>query len=423
MSQTFKDYVEQVRAGNPILPVVQSYIKVELPQKMAVCPFHPDSRPSMSIHPERGFFNCFGCHTSGDVFRFVELMDGCSFKDALTKLAARAGLPTFTPHPQERAMVEHQRAVQEVTELAALYYQQRLTDEAMAYVCDQRGFPESVLDDFRVGWADGGLVAHVRAAYGEPWAQVLHPAGLATQYQDGSLHDLLRDRVVFPALHQGRAIFLTARSMDGREPKYMHQRGLEAPLFNVDAINPGRLFVTEGPLDAISLHVWGYPVVALLGGARDSALGRLRRAKELYVCLDADRAGRESTLKLAHALGTKLRVVRLPNGQDPNDVFRSGDKAGFDQLVAQATDPVRFAVECVPLDTPPERLGTELEPTFRFLATLSPLDCEMYLDMYIRPRFKLGKEAMVAARAELARHRELADLRCPACGTFLTKRR
>lgn len=434
-SSQFHDYVEQVRAKSPLLDlVIEALGKPETGSTMFCCCFHNDAHPSMSVTPSRGLFHCHGCHVGGDVFRFIELREGISFRQALDCLAQRAGLPAYRPHPQEAQRAELDRGVLYVTEWVARYFHERLmeTPAAQRYLTETRGLPADLLDRFCLGWADGGAVAHVAEAYGRDWVPVMEYAGLARPASNAASwvngapthRDLFFERIIFPSMDNGQPMFLSGRAtQEGQSPKYLHQIGREAPLYNSDALHEAapEVFVVEGPLDTLSLAAWGLPAVGLQGGFRARAVRALRsKARRVVVCLDADRAGMASAMKLAAGLGVaRLRIVSLPDGQDPNDYYRTGTKEGFLELVGASQGPVEYGLGLVPPGADPTTLQTSLEPVLRLLAAVSPLESQGWIDGVIGPKLKLSRRGVQAVEAEVAEYRAAGHTACPACGTTL----
>ena len=421
-------YVEQVREASPIGDVVRERLNTRDVAAMYLCAFHVDSKPSMSVNAARGFFHCFGCGASGDVFRFVQLMDGVGFRQSVQTLAKRAGLPDYRPQAADAQQLEWDRALATAVDAVATYYASKLVGDPLRYLTEQRGLPADLCARYRVGWADGGACAYVEAALGPSWLPVLQHAGLAREVRGGMTwmpgvlthRDYLYERVTFPCLVDGRATFLSGRATQPEQtPKYLHQSGHPAPLYNEPALSPGDVYVTEGPLDALSLLAWDLPAIALQGGMRASALGKLQRVGKLYVCLDNDAAGYAHTLKLAAALGTRVRIVPLPPGQDPNDVYRTGTKAQFLSYVAQAQDPITYGLTRVDpalATTDPVAFSAAVDPMLRLLATRPPLETEAYVAS-MAARFKWKRPATDAARAQITQHRTVVS--CPACGTML----
>ena len=431
---SYREYQAKVLEANDLLTVLKEYGVTPKVGLMAHCPFHADDRPSFSIilQPRRGgdpHFNCHGagCGKAGDVAKFVSLMDGTTYAAALDKLAERVGLQPYRPHAGEVREEELRQQVLAITEFASHYYRWRWNTAATEYLCVERRLPVQLVDRFRLGYADGGFVDYLLKEWGATWGPVIAFAGLADERRRpgavSEYRDRFRDRLMFPVFVQDRAVFLSGRSLDGSDPKYLHQKGYEAPLYNEDALNPKEVTVVEGPVDTLSLEAWDYPTVGFQGGMRESAVAKLRRVKTVYTCLDADKAGIAATLKMAAALGDQLKCITLPAGLDPNDFYRTRSKTEFEDLRAQATDPVRFALGQVPFDLPPERLSFALEPVLRLLAAYPPLTSDAYLETVLAPRYEWTRRGLQAARSEVDAYREAATQACPACGARLVTRR
>lgn len=422
----YRDYVERVRVANPILEVLKRY-NIPVESDTSLCPFHPDSRPSLSITPARGLFHCFGCHAGGDVFAFVQKMDGSGFRESVAKLAAAAGIPPYQPILGESNSLEVERQIAELTDWVTRYYHAQLTPSARAYVVEQRGLPAAFLDTYLVGWANGRAAEAVMTYCGPDWLPIMEKAGLASSKRTGdgiAYRDHFFDRITFPILRDQRAIFLSGRAIDGREPRYLHQKGIESPLVNEDALNPDWVLVVEGALDTYSLLAWELPVVGLQGGLRASVIGKLRRPRMVYTCLDPDRAGQESTLKLAVALGlTKVLCVRLPNGQDPNDYCRAHTVEDFKALMIDACDPLEFALDLIPKEIDWLRFGGWINPALHLLASIPRLDADVLVEKVVAPRFGLGRATLATLQRAIDDERAKNRVQCPACGTALVSKK
>jgi DNA primase len=425
----FRDHVEAVRAVHDIREIVNRYVKLG-PMNTAPCPFHKESRPSFSISVTGQYFHCFGCKTSGDIFKFIALMEGKSFFQVVEQLALEAGIPAYRPMPVDQQVVAMEEAVQYATEQVAAHYHRCLQDhpEARAYFVERRRLPEEFLERFMIGWADGKSSNILLRTLGNDWGRVLVEAGLATEltnqesWAGSSYRDLFYDRLVLPIKVREQVRFLTARALDDREPKYMHQRGQEAPLYNEDALGP-EVFITEGPFDALSLVAWEFPAVALNGSLRPSVASKFQRIRKAFLVMDHDRAGFQATMMLAAALWPKAVVVPLPKGMDPNDFYLKRTKAEFEDLVAKAKDPVHYALDYLLPIQAKERIAEELEPVFRLLGELEGTLQRGYMEHVIGPRLKLSKEMVALCLAQIQKLASGAVVKCRACGTIQMSRR
>jgi DNA primase len=419
----YRTYVEKVRAAHALEDLFARYGH-PVHNRQALCFFHADSRPSCSVSNE--LYNCFACHTSGDLFALVMGLDGLTFPQAVDQLATWADIAIYRPTPKDRQQVLDDRVLENATETAASYYQAKLTPEVRDYLVDGRKLTPTVVEQARLGWADGNLVTSLGSALG---LEVLVQAGLARLGKNASTwsgpgaQDLLHRRIVFPALVRGQARFLVGRAFDkDQEPKYVNQKRPNAPLYNADVVGPATLFVTEGPVDALSLAGWGLPAVALLGTMHASLVAQLRRPKMLYCCLDADVAGRSGVYRLWAALGpSKMRVVTLPEGQDPNDFARTHTVGQFMTLVAEAVDPITFVLRQIDVtQIEPGTLGPRLERLFKVFLGMSQPDVAACLEYQVTA-WAQGRKALVKAIRRAWQDYAESQLTCPACGTVLVR--
>jgi DNA primase len=152
------DTVQQVKDRLSIVEVVGGYVKLERAgQNMrARCPFHNERSPSFMVSPERGSYHCFGCGVGGDIFTFVQAIEGLDFKGALKVLADRAGVPIeFGTWRSDKGEDEARDRLFALMEASALWYTTQLTPEARAYL-GTRGMTEDTITAFRIGWAGSG---------------------------------------------------------------------------------------------------------------------------------------------------------------------------------------------------------------------------------------------------------------------------
>jgi DNA primase len=327
-----------------------------------LCPFHGEKTPSFVVTPNRDSWHCFGCGLGGDVFSFVMQRDGIPFPEALRQLAAKAGVELDERTRRDDARKSRLR---EVLEASIAFYHAVLTaskpgQAALDYLRG-RGFTDETIATHQLGWAPGGWdtmsrqLQERRQIRPEELAEV----GLTSPRQSGrGAYDKFRERVIFPIRDQngsptglgGR--ILGAESDDGRDrgPKYLNSPA--TPLFDksrslylIDkAKGPMRrasqAVIVEGYTDALMAHQAGFNnVVASLGTALTPGQVALltRYAKRIALAYDVDPAGEKAGTFGVQALegligqlagsdtGIELdevRVVRLPDGKDPDEVLR-----------------------------------------------------------------------------------------------------
>jgi DNA primase len=329
-----------------------------------LCPFHGEKTPSFTVTPARDSWKCFGCGEGGDIFSFVMKRDGLSFPEALKVLAAKAGVEIDERTTREDARKARLRDVMEST---IAFYHAVLTGSktgqpALDYLRG-RGFTDATIATYQLGYAPGGwdTLARTLAAKRQVRAEDLVEVGLAQPRQSsrGGVYDRFRERVIFPIRDaNGGAVGLGGRILgsatdDGKDhgPKYLNSPA--TPLFDksrtlylIDrAKGPirknGQAVIVEGYTDALMAHQAGFDnVVASLGTALTPGQVALltRYATKIALAYDVDAAGEKAGTFGAQALESligqlavadtgveldEVRVVRLPDGKDPDEVVRA----------------------------------------------------------------------------------------------------
>jgi DNA primase len=381
-----KDSIERVRDAVDMAELVGT--KTDLRRVgsrwTGLCPFHDERTPSLSVDPERGLYHCFGCGVGGDAIRFVQETEALDFPEAVEALADRYGvrLEREEDDPAAEQRRRRRERLHALLERAARYYAAYLWDSreaerAREYLAD-RGFSESVIREFRVGYApsawDRMIVGAQRSGF---TPEELVAAGLAQRGRGGALYDRFRARIMFPLANaRGRVLGFGARAMaEGRGPKYLNTSENELyhkgrQLFGIDlarreAAKSGRIVVVEGYTDVLALHQAGIrESVAIMGTAltQEQLAEVARSAPRVVLALDADRSGQEAMLRAARAAEDRrvdLRVAELSEGKDPADAITHGGLRSFEEKLERAMGIVEFQVRRVladaDLDTPSGR--------------------------------------------------------------------
>ncbi len=337
---------------------------------VGLCPFHNEKTPSFHVHPDRGFFKCFGCGTAGDVITFVQKREGIPFGDAVRALAHRAGVQLEPETPQAARMRGERETIFEANRLAAAFFARTLTDaagaKARAYLA-QRGLSETTIARFGLGYAPQSWDALV----GELQRNAIDlrlaaKAGLVKPKESGGFYDFYRDRLMIPTLAPtGEVIAFGGRALGEAEPKYLntattpvYTKGRHLFALNVArraAQREGAFIVVEGYLDCIALHQAGFEnAVASLGTSftQEQAAELRKYADHVFVCFDGDAAGNAAATKavdiasktLEHA-GSSVRVVLLPPGADPDSYVREYGSQGFRALLDAAKPAIEFRLD------------------------------------------------------------------------------
>jgi DNA primase len=350
----------------------------------ALCPFHDDTSPSLTVSDDKGFFHCFPCGAHGDAFDWLERTRGLSFAQAAQALADTFGLALPEQSAEATALGQTRSAIFESLSAAAAWFSQTLQSKAGVGASDYlatRGITAKSIADFGLGYAPASSSA-LRRALGRFGDDILIAAGLLINVDGKAPYDRFRGRLMFPIRDsRGQVIGFGGRLLGPGEPKYLNSPETVVfdkgkTLYNLDraaaaARRTGRLIAVEGYLDVIALDQAGFDdAVAPLGTAlTDDHLARLWRHSTTnpLICFDGDGAGQRAALRtiiraLPHlAPDRSLDFVTLPAGVDPDDFLRTEGDAKFaallDATVPMATHLWNHALAEKPLTTPEARAG------------------------------------------------------------------
>lgn len=410
------DTVQEVKSRLSIQDVVSGYVKLERAGSSlrARCPFHSERTPSFHVSPERGTYHCFGCGVGGDIFSFVEQIEGVDFKGALKILAERAGVPLVYARSEKKEGVDR---LFELMEVATLFYTSKLSDEAKGYL-KERGLAEATTTSFRVGLAGSGWDECIQFLKSKKFSdKEILDAGIAKQGDRGLL-DKFRNRIMFPISDSaGRVvgfsgrIFGTDASPDA--PKYLNSP--ETPLFRKSHILYGFdkakqhirklncAVLVEGQMDLLASHQAGWGnTVAVSGTAFTPEHAALikRMTENLVLALDADEAGIKAAGRAARVAlqsGLHVKVARLPSGQDPAELIRSeGGTEAWKKAIKDAKDIIAFLLDVLEERMPErDRFRRAVETVvLPFVSdTASPIAREQYV-REIAERLKVSESAV-----------------------------
>ena len=324
---------------------------------VGLCPFHQEKTPSFRVRDDEGFYHCFGCGASGDAISFLREQDGLGFMEAIHHLAGLAGLTV----PEQKDISPEEKAqrnmMASINEEAAVFYENQLNSpagkQAKRYISDRQMSPNS-LSRYRIGYAPAnGLTTYLQNKGFT--ADDMLAAGLVRKSQrDGSLYDNFRDRLMFPITNpKGDVIAFGGRALSGdQEPKYLNSA--DSPMFHKKQVLYGLkqakeqikdglpVIVAEGYMDVIAIDQFKVAgAVAPLGTAltEDQMLLIWKSAHSPYLCFDGDMAGQRAANKTLTRLlpilepGKTVRVMRLDQGMDPDDVLKSGGADAMQRIM------------------------------------------------------------------------------------------
>ncbi len=411
------------------------------------CPFHDNKHtPAFVVWPESGTWRCFGaCNEGGDIFKFVMKREGVDFKEALNKLAVRAGVEVKEYQretPQQKEAHEHLRVL---LEDAVVYYRSQLFANAgiLTYLREKRGLGDSTIETFGLGYAPQGYDNLMRHFSGKYLPQDLVDAGMLSERESGGLFDRFRNRIMIPIRdEQGRMAGFGARVVDPEDiPKFLNSP--ETAIFTKGRILYGldrarkpiraadQAVIVEGYLDVIALHQAGFEnVVSPMGTALTEDQLRLlkRLTRRIVLALDPDVAGQKAVLRGLDAarsamdkegelafdargllrnesrLQADLRVATMPDDLDPDEIV-ARNKEEWAGLIANAKPIIMHVMESVSagqdLNDPKvkNQIAAQVLPLIDDLA--SPLERDTYRQALAR-MLRVNEGSLMASQPRAA---------------------
>jgi DNA primase len=357
-------FLDELRARLPVSEVVGKRVKLKRAGRewKGLSPFQQEKTPSFTVNDQKQFYHDFSTGKHGNIFDFVMETEGVSFPEAVERLASMAGMPVPAATPDAARQEQRRKTLHDVMELAAKFFADTLASrngaKARGYLADRAISPATQLQ-FRIGYAAGerfALKEHL-GAQGIPVEDMVE-AGLLVAGDDIPVpYDRFRDRVMFPITDlRGRVIAFGGRALEKDAPaKYLNSP--ETPLFHkgdnlynlaparLAAHNGAALVVVEGYVDVIAMVGAGFAAsVAPLGTAlTENQLALLwKMADEPILCFDGDKAGQKAAWRAADMAlphlkpGKSLRFALLPEGQDPDDLARSGGRGAIEEVISAA---------------------------------------------------------------------------------------
>ncbi len=369
MARIRQDDVEAVRERTDLVRLIQQYVALKRTgQRFAgLCPFHTEKTASFSVEPAKQVYYCFGCGKGGNAYHFLMEVEHLTFPEAVERLAKQAGITLRYEGLSEgdRRTMGRRQALYKANDRAADLYQRTLAEgpegeDARRYLASRNISEETALA-FGLGYAPGNADFLLRRMGRDFSPEILVEAGLARKDAAGHIRDFFRARVTVP-VHDltGRAVGFGARLLQGDGPKYLNTADTPvydkgSMLYNLhtakgDVTSSGRAVVVEGYTDVIALHQAGITTaVATCGTALGEGHFRLlsRFAKQAVLAFDSDEAGAragERAYAFFERYPVEVRVLVLPEGQDPADFVQEHGAEGFEELASAAVPLVEYMI-------------------------------------------------------------------------------
>jgi DNA primase len=357
-------FLDELRARLPVSEVVGKRVKLRKAGRewKGLSPFQQEKTPSFTVNDQKQFYHDFSTGKHGNIFDFVMETEGVSFPEAVERLASMAGMPVPAASPDAARHEQRRKTLHDVMECAAKFFSDTLASrhgaKARGYLADRAISPATQLQ-FRLGYAPAerfALKEHL-GAQGISTEDMVE-AGLLVGGDDIPVpYDRFRDRVMFPITDpRGRVIAFGGRALE-KDVAAKYLNSPETPLFHKGdnlynlatarqaAHDGASLIVVEGYVDVIAMVTSGFAgAVAPLGTAlTENQLALLwKMADEPILCFDGDRAGQKAAWRAADLAlpllqpGKSLRFALLPEGQDPDDLARTGGRGAIEEVIAAA---------------------------------------------------------------------------------------
>tara|TARA_B100002051_G_C16745775_1_gene647518 strand:+ start:4727 stop:6475 length:1749 start_codon:yes stop_codon:yes gene_type:complete len=373
------DAVQQIKDKISIIDVVSPYVELHKAGKnfKGKSPFSAEKTPSFYVSPDRGMYYCFSTSQGGDIFNFVQAMEGVDFKEALKQLADKAGVELVPEDPKKKT--EREKAYSIMDE-AVKFYVDKLEEEseALEYL-KKRGVKDETVHRWQIGFAPGPpkggwreLKEYLEKKDFTKEQQLA--AGLIKTTEGGKEpFDVFRDRIVFPmAEPSGKVVAFSGRILhpNDKAPKYVNSPETllykkSELLFGYDKAKSGIRnlnfsLVVEGQFDVVMCHQAGYSnTVAVSGTALTLHHVQLleRMSDKVVLALDADRAGIAAMKKAADLMlqrGIDVKVAELPLGKDPADLIQE-DPALFKKYIGKSVHVIEFLLHVLKREHEDER--------------------------------------------------------------------
>lgn len=362
--------IDEIRSAADIVDIIGSYVKLKKRGKnfIGLCPFHTEKTPSFNVSPERQMYHCFGCGVGGNVFTFVMEYEKVSFPEAVRSLAQSAGISLPSYSDADGVAASETEVLYETCSIAGRFFYHNLTQTSEGQLAleyfHHRGFSDDTIRTFGLGYAMNGWESLIHHAESKGvGVDVLEKAGLVRKRDDSSRshYDYFRGRAMFPIFSaSGRVVGFGARKLREDDPLGKYINSPETAIYNKSRILYGiyqakesirekdAAILVEGYADLISVFQAGiHNVVASSGTALTAEQIQLlsRFTKNIVIVYDADSAGSKAALRGVDLIlenDLDVKVVQLPEGDDPDSFVKKQGGAAFEDLVKNAISFVDF---------------------------------------------------------------------------------
>lgn len=376
MTRLSQEKIGEIRQSVDIVDVMGQYLELHKKGKnyMAICPFHDDNHPSLSISQSRQIYKCFVCGNGGNVFTFIQEYLKVPFVEAVMKVA-EFGHVDMSGYSLEKRVVKVDEALAPLYDMHAfalklyMYYLYTQSGKQALDYLRHRGFDDDLIKMFGIGYAPEKSILHERFQK-EGYTEVAQvKSGLVLENERH--YDRFHDRVMFPLYDEfGKVVGFSGRVYKALDKNSKYMNSPESDIFikgktlynyhrAKEAVRQaGFVYINEGFMDVIAMHRAHHDnCIALMGTAltKDHLRMLKRMTRTIHLCLDGDMAGQAAAMKSSDLLtsqGFEVKIVLLPYGRDPDEILSTEGIEGLDAVLKDTLSPIDFmmAFECSRLD-------------------------------------------------------------------------
>ncbi len=365
--------IQEVKDKADIVDVISEHIVLKKKGKefVGICPFHDDSKPSMTVSPTKQFYYCFSCGAGGNSIKFLMEFTRNNFTDVVLSLAKKNDITVVNiDGPQQeiyKKQLSRREELYKILRIAKDWFKSQLNNslgkEAYHYLTSQRNLNIKNIDDFELGYAPNSwndLFNYLSKVEKFPLNLILSSGLVISKENSDKVYDRFRNRLIVPIFDmQGRVVAFGGRSLDGKEPKYLNSPESEVfekgkMLFAFDKASSNirkrdKALVVEGYFDVISLHSKGITnSVASLGTALNkyqiSQLCRCTDGKNIIINFDSDNAGKLATKRVINEVESlslhdqiNLKILQIKSYKDPDEYLKRNTPEDYFNLIDKAS--------------------------------------------------------------------------------------
>jgi len=365
--------IQEVKDKADIVDVISEHIVLKKKGKefVGICPFHDDSKPSMTVSPTKQFYYCFSCGAGGNSIKFLMEFTRNNFTDVVLSLAKKNDINVINVDGPQQEIYKKQLSRREelykILRVTKEWFKSQLNNslgkEAHHYLTSQRNLNIKNINDFELGYAPNSwndLFNYLSKVEKFPLKLILSAGLVISKDNTDKVYDRFRNRLIVPIFDmQGRVVAFGGRSLDGQEPKYLNSPETEVfekgkMLFAFDKASSNirkrdKAVVVEGYFDVISLHSKGITnSVASLGTALNkyqiSQLCRCTDSKNIIINFDSDNAGRLATKRVINEVESlslhdqiNLKILQIKSFKDPDEYLKGNTPEDYFNLIDNAS--------------------------------------------------------------------------------------